>query len=417
MAVQQVPVLVKQGTSMEHFPIIQALCRAAMAAPSEALRRQVERLVAALRENGDQEQAKALASLLVSAEKRQEMAPARIRTSRAMASGEEMTRNTAMPVDRETAVPLAQVMFPEDLPATSPCFDGPLLEAIQSVMEEWQNFDLLEKASIKPARTCLIYGPPGTGKTRLALWMARSLGLPVVAARLDGLVSSFLGTTSRNIGALFAFAERYRCLLLLDEFDAIAKLRDDPQEVGEIKRVVNTLLQHLDARSAVGFTLGVTNHDALLDPAVWRRFEIQLQVPNPSLPARMEIIRSYLGATASLAEPQIKLFAWLMEGASGAELESFVRLIKKNQLLRPTGKSFLEDMKLAAHMSSGRITHLKRTLLFEEPRILASTLIQDGALGLSRSDLAAILGKDKSTISRMLAGPGQDHTRVEVGHG
>ena len=81
--------------------------------------------------------------------------------------------------------------------------------------------------------------------------------------KLDGLVSSFLGTTARNIGNLFAFANRHRCILLLDEFDAIAKVRDDPQEVGEIKRVVNALLQNLDTRRDVGFTIGITNHPKL----------------------------------------------------------------------------------------------------------------------------------------------------------
>src|SRR5207247_10685382 len=104
-----------------------------------------------------------------------------------------------------------------------------------------------------------------TGKTRLARWMAAQLELPILLARMDGLVSSFLGTTARNIGNLFGFANRYRCLLLLDEFDALAKLRDDPQEVGEIKRVVNALLQNLDARSDLGLTIGITNHPKLLD--------------------------------------------------------------------------------------------------------------------------------------------------------
>lgn len=143
-------------------------------------------------------------------------------------------------------------------------------------------------------RTCLIYGPPGTGKTRLALWIAAQLDLPVVSARIDGLVSSFLGTTARNIGNLFAFANRYRCLLLLDEFDAVAKLRDDPQEVGEIKRVVNALLQNLDMRHDVGITVGITNHQRLLDPAVWRRFEVQLEMPRPDFDVRLEIAKSFM---------------------------------------------------------------------------------------------------------------------------
>ncbi|MDP1830683.1 MAG: ATP-binding protein [Geothrix sp.] len=401
---------------MEHFAIIQALCRVAMSNPSEAVRRQVERLVEALKGEGNEKQAKSLSTLLSASEKRQEMAPSRIRTSRAMLAGEELTRNTALPVDRETSVPLVQVYFPDDLPKDAPYFEGHIREAVTSVMEEWQHFDRLEEASIKPARTCLIYGPPGTGKTHLALWMAGRLALPVVVARLDGLVSSFLGTTSRNIGSLFSFAGRYRCLLLLDEFDAIAKLRNDPQEVGEIKRVVNTLLQHLDSRSAEGFTIGITNHDGLLDPAVWRRFEIQLQVPNPSFEARVQIIQRYLDPL-SLPDSHVKLLAWFTGGSSGAELESLVRLIKKNHVLRPAGKNFLEDLKLIALMSSGRITHFNRDLLFGEIKLLLIALMSDTSLDFTQTEIAQILNRDKSTVSRMLASNSQDGAISEVSHG
>jgi len=83
-----------------------------------------------------------------------------------------------------------------------------------------------------------MYGPPGTGKSRLARHIARELGLDLYVARLDGLISSFLGSTSKNIRALFDFASKTPCVLFLDEFDAIAKLRGDTQELGELKRVV-----------------------------------------------------------------------------------------------------------------------------------------------------------------------------------
>ena len=120
----------------------------------------------------------------------------------------------------------------------------------------------------------------------LARYIADQLGLPCVEARLDGLMSSFLGTTARNIGALFDFANRYRCVLFLDEFDAVAKARDDAQEVGEIKRVVDTLLQSLDSRNGTGITLAATNHEHLLDSAVWRRFDSRIEIKAPDAEAR-----------------------------------------------------------------------------------------------------------------------------------
>ena len=252
---------------MEHFPIIQALCRAALAQPSPASRKQVERLRDALKKAGDDKSAATIASLLSGADKMIEVAPSRISRSRAEMPGETLTPKTQLPVDRETAAPLVDVFFPNDLRANAPLFNQTVSEAIHSIIDEWRSFAELQEMNVQPSRTCLIYGAPGTGKTRLALWIAKQLEMPVILARIDGLVSSFLGTTSRNIGSLFAFANRYRCILLLDEFDAVAKLRDDPQEVGEIKRVVNSLLQNLDARSELGIMIGITNKQKLLDPA------------------------------------------------------------------------------------------------------------------------------------------------------
>ena len=107
-------------------------------------------------------------------------------------------------------------------------------------------------------------------------------------------MSSFLGTTARNIGALFDFANRYRCVLFLDEFDAVAKARDDVQEIGEIKRVVNTLLQSLDARNGSGITIAATNHEHLLDAAVWRRFDTRIELPKPEPEAREHLLTTFL---------------------------------------------------------------------------------------------------------------------------
>ena len=118
----------------------------------------------------------------------------------------------------------------------------------------------------------LMYGPPGTGKSRLARYIAQELGLDLYVARLDGLISSFLGSTSKNIRALFDFAAKTPCVLFLDEFDAIAKLRGDSQELGELKRVVNSFIQNLDTLGNQSIVIAATNHQELLDSAIWRRF-------------------------------------------------------------------------------------------------------------------------------------------------
>jgi SpoVK/Ycf46/Vps4 family AAA+-type ATPase len=315
--------------------------------------------------------------------------------------GETLGYNTPVPVDRETAAPLAEVLFPAEIEPAPPVFDRIVTEAITTVIEEWRNFEALSAVDLPPAKTCLLYGAPGTGKTRLALWMAHKLDLPVVLVRLDGLVSSFLGTTARNIGNLFSFANRYRCVLLLDEFDAIAKVRDDPQEVGEIKRVVNALLQNLDVRRDVGFTIGITNHPKLLDPAVWRRFEVQLEIPNPGFELRKAIAQHFM-SQVSAPDSHLRLMAWFTEGATGAEIESLVRTYKKARAVH-NERGLLETLQQFATLNGARVQSARRALLFGDAANLFRAMRDDPVLGFSLTDIGEVAGRDKSTVSRQLA--------------
>lgn len=388
---------------MDHFAIIQALCRSALASPSSAIIHQIERLVEALQKDGKKQEVNALEGLLRSSSKGSEMAPSRIERSRASLGGEKLTPHSAVPVDKETSTPLAEVFYPESLPAEAPLFSPNVEMAIASVINEWNHFDQLSAIEAQPSRSCLIYGDPGTGKTHLALWLARQIGLPVVLARLDGLMSSFLGTTSRNIGNLFQFASRYQCILLLDEFDAIAKLRNDPQEVGEIKRVVNTLLQNLDARKDIGFTIGVTNHEQLLDPAIWRRFDVQLQIPKPSPEVMYTVIHKFL-APLELDEIEIKFLAWSVDNASGADAEMMVKWLKKAEVLDVCEeKSLVGKIKRFALLNSGRIDLHKRNMLADSDEELAKALISDSKYEFKQKDIASLMDTSTSRMSKLLS--------------
>ncbi len=387
---------------MDHFQIVQALCRAALANPSPAFRKQVERLRNALAKDGNTKQASALTSLLTAAERTRELAPSQLLRSRAPLSGETLSHNTPIPVDRETSAPLADILFPPDIRPAPPIFNETLTLAIQTIIEEWSNFEALSALEIQPSKTCLIYGAPGTGKTRLALWIAFQLDLPIVLVKLDGLVSSFLGTTARNIGNLFSFANRHRCVLLLDEFDAIAKLRDDPQEVGEIKRVVNALIQNLDARKNIGFSIGVTNHPKLLDPAVWRRFEVQMEIPKPNFAIRTAIAR-YFMPPIEAPESHLRLISWFTEGCTGAEIESLVRTYKKATALSDADRrGLLDTLRQFATLNSARIEASRRALLFDNPTNLFRAMKDDPNLDYSLADIGEVAGRDKSTVSRQL---------------
>jgi len=391
---------------MQHFAIIQALCRAALPVGGAAVRHQVERLRDAARKNNDDSAARSLEQLLSHAGKTAEMVPSRLMQSKGspptLLKGEELTRNTAMPVDRETASPLADVIFPDALPEVMPIFAESLSGAARTLVEEWQNAGTLARIGAEPATTCLLFGPPGVGKTTLALWLARQLNVPAVVARLDGLISSFLGTTARNVGNLFAFANRYRCVLVLDEFDAVAKVRDDPHEVGEIKRVVNALLQNIDARRGSGITIAVTNHESLLDPAIWRRFEIQLQIPKPNLQGRLAIVQVNLPPT-DLGKATEKFVAWLTDGLSGAEVETYVKGLKKTIAIHPEKSNDIISALKRSTLLSGPKTNAQRiSILSLEPQEAAQHLAKESELQLTQLEIAQILGKDKATVNRWL---------------
>ncbi len=385
---------------MNHFHIVQALCRAALANPTDAVRKQIERLSAALKEDGDDKNSKSLTGLLAASRKSVDMAPSRIQTSRVFVSGEELTRNTPVPVDKETSTALAEIKFPEDLPVSSPIFSESIAQGVDSVLNEWRNFDKLNEIMADPVRSCLIFGAPGTGKTQLALWIARELNLPVVLVRLDGMISSFLGTTSRNIGTLFSFAARYRCLLLLDEFDAIAKLRNDSQEVGEIKRVVNTLLQNLDSRREIGFTIGITNHEVLLDPAVWRRFEVQIEIPKPSFEDLVKIVVKGI-QPLQLSENSINFLAWCLEGSSGADAEVMTRWIKKWHIMSDSAeKNLLTGIRQFALLNTGRIAPAKKILIMGPQDKFMKDLQDYERYDFKKKGIAEILDIDPSALSR-----------------
>lgn len=383
------------------FPIIRALCRAALAAPNAAVVQQVRRLADSYKHEGFTAESEALQAMLIQSDDATAFAPSKLVRSRLTLQGEQLTERTALPVDRETSTRLVDVIFPEQLPSEAPVFDGDLQLAVSALIDEWAHWDALKAMDVTPTHSCLIYGAPGTGKTRLALWMARQLGLPIVVARLDGLVSSFLGTTSRNIGSLFQFANRYRCVLLLDEFDAVAKVRDDPQEVGEIKRVVNTLLQNLDSRRDLGITIGITNHEQLLDAAVWRRFDAQLAVSRPSFKTRVAIAREYL-SPLPVSETQIKLIAWLTDGLSGAEIESLTRSIRKGAAIEGADFDFLAAVRRLATLNAGRVPSARRDALNQDDIHLAGALYSDSIVGFDQKALAALFAKDPTTISRWL---------------
>jgi hypothetical protein len=407
---------VKKAYEMDHFDIVLTLAQIALDSDGARAKHQLERLRNELGEQ-DKEQAAKISRLLTRNGRRHPMAPAGLDEMRATAEaarlqlpGETLSASTPIPSDRETGAPLLSVAFPESIAGDPPIFSADLTAAVEDLLSEWRSAVELDRIGTRPLTRCLIYGAPGVGKTRLAHYVAKRLELPCVEARLDGLVSSFLGTTARNIGMLFDFANRYRCILLLDEFDAIAKARDDAQEVGEIKRVVNTLLQSLDRRGARGFTIAATNHEHLLDAAVWRRFDARIQIPLPNAFVRRDLLDYYV-RPLRLQDAERKFLVWATEGMSGADIEGLIAAGKRYIVLhgsgsqdgRPTrdaitrGRTIREALTRQATLNSRLFKPETQTLLTGEPSALVSALLK---VDFTQKEVGDLLGLSQSAVSR-----------------
>jgi len=175
-----------------------------------------------------------------------------------------------------------------------PVYDDRTLRTLNQVVEERREAGRLAEAGIDPTRTVLFTGPPGVGKTLAAKWLARELGQPLATLDLSAVMSSFLGRTGGNLRTVLDYARDHECILLLDELDAVAKRRDDATEIGELKRLVTVLLQEIDEWPPTNLLLAATNHSELLDPAVWRRFEVMVEFPLPDASSLESFFREQL---------------------------------------------------------------------------------------------------------------------------
>ena len=222
-----------------------------------------------------------------------------------------------LPVDGESRLALA------DEERIEPASVQIVLEpGTARLVEEFLSFvraaDRLMASRVGIAPSMIIYGPPGVGKTELARYIAAQLKLPMITARSDSVISSFLGSTAKNLRVLFEHARSRPCVLFLDELDSLAKLRDDQHELGELKRVVVSLLQNVDALNNEVVLLGATNHHHLLDPAVWRRFAYRLELGLPGQEARRRLFELFLRDFA--CDDDVDALAAAAVGLSGADI-------------------------------------------------------------------------------------------------
>lgn len=203
------------------------------------------------------------------------------------------------PMDRDSGTALATVTYPRRTFGELILHDH-VADLFQQYGEEVKLWPVLDAAGVPRRNRILLYGPPGCGKTSTVEALANSLNRPLVTARVDGLMSSYLGETASNLRKLFDYASSDSYVLLLDEFDSLGKVRNDPSDHGELRRVVNAVLQQIDSYSGPSIIVAATNHPDVLDAALWRRFDVVAEMGLPDQHQIQSIIFNIVGGRGEL---------------------------------------------------------------------------------------------------------------------
>ncbi|WP_419489309.1 AAA family ATPase [Chryseobacterium bernardetii] len=295
---------------------------------------------------------------------------------------------TPLPVDIDSRLQLLKIE--NSHLDHAPIFNTKIESSISQVITERRKTKALFKHGLLPTKSLLFSGPPGVGKTMAAKWIANELNLPLLILDLTAVMSSFLGRTGNNIRFVLDYAKNTDCILLLDEVDAIAKKRDDNSEIGELKRLVNVLLQEIDDWPSTGLLIAATNHPDLLDPAIWRRFEMIVEFENPSSIQAAMLIQELITNQVEDANKWAKILSIFFKGKSFSEIERLITIARRS--------SAIKEIELEEELKKILLT--ENTLPHSQKVELACELVENKIL--SQRQASELTGISRDTIRKNL---------------
>lgn len=364
------------------FQLLTDLIDASLNADVPRIREVCSELSFALENDGDKKRAKNIRALL--------------RKRGAIVSGSRALPR--LPTDSNSQMPLIE----EQVQSETPLFlNRDQSGVVGTFCEDAENAALLKKRGIPPRLFLMLSGPPGTGKSLLAGHVAARLSKPLLVARLDALISSRLGDTAKNIREVFDHVAQRGGALFLDEMDAIAKVRDDRMELGELKRVVNTVLQSIDSLPEESVVIAATNHAQLLDSAIWRRFPYSIEVALPDSDVRSAMWDHFLFTELNSKSSLPKVLSQLSEGLSGSDIEILALACRRRCVLDDATPNFFALFEAVTNSTQGKpIIPSTAPLKATRKRYIVRTLVNK--FNISKVQLAEILGVSRQMIYRYL---------------
>lgn len=265
---------------------------------------------------------------------------------------DEAKKHKAFSEKRDKLIPIAQprgevssllgLSYPK-LRMNDMVLEKYLSERLLKVIKEQRQIIKIRSLGLRPRKKLLFVGPPGTGKTMTASVLSGELGLPLLMVRLESLITKYMGETAAKLRLIFDAIEQTRGIYLFDEFDSIGSQRGQVNDVGEIRRVLNSFLQMIEQDNSDSIIIAATNHPDILDYALFRRFDDVVEYDLPDKRVTITLFKNILSAFA-LAKISWEDIAEKASGLSHADISKICEDAIKDALIYDKEKITAADL-------------------------------------------------------------------------